>query len=40
MMRELGVPPEEITQFYQRVLASKGYADARAVVEEYFPLES
>jgi hypothetical protein len=39
LMRQLGLPKEEITAFYQRVTASPSYDAACAVVEEYFPLD-
>ena len=38
LMRELGVPAEEITGFYRRVTDAKSYGEACAIVEEYFPL--
>jgi hypothetical protein len=39
LMRQLGVPDKEITEFYRRVSASQSYDASCAIVEEYFPLE-
>lgn len=39
LMRRLNVPSDEITAFYKRISGSKSYAEACAVVEEYFPLD-
>lgn len=38
-MRKLGMPPEEIDAFYKKVTHSGSYAEACAVIEEYFPID-
>lgn len=38
-MRKLGISNEEIKEFYVKVRNSNSYAEACAVIEEYFPIE-
>lgn len=40
LMRQLRVPNDEIAAFSERAMATESYADALAVVREWFPVDT
>ena len=40
LARQTGLPTREIDEFSKRVMATRSYADALAVVREWFPVDT